>query len=125
MINKLKKLGYKRIEEFNPQFQDHFKKLLNGRPNPFNSTYYMKMIDITLAYDMEDGSKFENTVSLSIFFMVNEPNNDVDNYYCVCSYPFEIKTEADFDGLQKLFEVYRNDVKTVMSDILKQNQTEA
>lgn len=126
MVEKIKKLGYQYFDDFqNPDQREMLQSLVRDRQVPENDTYLVKMIDIQIKYEMEDKSFFINTLSLTLYFLVNEQNNDVDNYFCIPTYPFEMKTEADFDALKQLFDVYRNDVKTVMADTLKSNQTEA
>ena len=108
-------LGYKRVRDFDDEgMRENLEYFTRGRSNPAGSDYYAKVVEQRVLYEMEDGSRFENRVSLNIILLVDETENGMLDCFCVPPYPFELKTEGDFDALANLYNVYRSDLEELM-----------
>ena len=115
MIEKLLDLGYKRVRDFDDKgMRENLEYFTSGRANPIGSDYYAKVVEQRVLYEMDDGSRFENRVSLNIILLADEAENGMLDCFCVPPYPFELKTEGDFDALANLYNVYRSDLKELM-----------
>ena len=117
MIDKLIDLDYKRVCDFdNKDMRENLEFFTNERAHPVGSTYYAKVVEQCLQYEMDDGSVFENHIALNIIFLVNEFKDDMLDCFCVPPYPIEMKTQEDFDVLANLYRIYRSDLKELMED---------
>lgn len=117
MITKLLDLDYKRICDFeNDEMRENLELFTNERQKPDTATYYAKVVEQCIRYEMDDGSTFENHISLNIIFLVDEFKDDMLDCFCVPPYPFELKTQEDFDALRNLYGIYRSDLKGLMED---------
>ena len=117
MISKLKQLDYKPIQEFeNPNLRHNLNNLIARRMRPFQSEFYVKILDQSIRYEMDDGEFFENRVSLTCFFLINTVDNTLYDYFSVVSYPFDLRTEEDFGLLQNLFTIFRTDVSIILKE---------
>lgn len=117
MISKLKQLSYKPIQEFtNQNIQRNLNNLVSKRIRPYQSEFYVKILDQTIRYEMDDGDTFENRVSITCFFLVNTVDNTLYDYFSVVSYPFDLRTEEDFKLLENLFTIFRTDVSIVLKE---------
>lgn len=117
MIEKLLGLDYKRICDFEDErLRERLEFLVGKRSKPENATYFAKVLDQTIEYEMDDGSTFQNRISLTIFFLASEPEGNMYDCFCMASYPFEMRTQEDFDVLANLYGIYRDDIREVMED---------
>lgn len=117
MIAKLLDLDYKRVCDFeNNDMRENLEFFTNERQKPDTATFYAKVVEQCIRYEMDDGSVFENRISLGIIFLVDDFNDNMLDCFCVPPYPFELKTQGDFDALRNLYEIYRNDLKKLMDD---------
>lgn len=116
MIEKLRDLDYKRVSDFtNKDMRENLEFFTNERAKPKTSNFYAKVIEQYIQYEMDDGSIFENRISLNIIFLIDELEDNMLDCFCVPSYPFELKTQEDFDVLTNLYKIYRNDLKEIMN----------
>ena len=114
MIEKLKTLKYKHISEFKTEkLRNALETLTANRFKPENSEYYAKIVEMTLAYHMEDGSVIENHISLSIFFLIDESMLQMVDCFCAPTFPLEFRVTQDLNALNNLFEIYQNDLKEI------------
>lgn len=117
MIAKLLDLDYKRVCDFeNNDMRENLEFFTNERQKPDTATFYAKVVEQCIQYEMDDGSVFENHISLNIIFLVDDFNDNMLDCFCVPPYPFELKTQEDFNVLRNLYEIYRNDLKELMND---------
>ena len=117
MIAKLLDLDYKRVCDFeNNDMRENLEFFTNERQKPDTATFYAKVVEQCIRYEMDDGGVFENRISLNIIFLVDDFNDNMLDCFCVPPYPFELKTQEDFDVLRNLYEIYRNDLKELMND---------
>lgn len=117
MIAKLLDLDYKRVCDFeNNDMRENLEFFTNERQKPDTATFYAKVVEQCIQYEMDDGSVFENHISLNIVFLVDDFNDNMLDCFCVPPYPFELKTQEDFGVLRNLYEIYRNDLKELMND---------
>ena len=117
MISKLKQLSYKPIQEFtNQTIQRNLNNLVAKRMRPYQSEFYVKIIDQSIRYEMDNGDTFENRVSLTCFFLVNTVDDTLYDYFSVVSYPFDLRTEEDFELLRNLYRIFRTDVELVLKE---------
>ena len=117
MISKLKQLDYRPIQEFTSQnLQRNLNNLVSKRMRPYQSEFYVKIIDQTIQYETDDGDIFENRVSLTCVFLINTVDNTLYDYFSVVSYPFDLRTEEDFELLSNLFTIFRTDVSIILKE---------
>lgn len=117
MISKLKQLSYKPIQEFtNQNIQRNLNNLISRRIRPFQSEFYVKILDQSIRYEMDNGDTFENRVSITCFFLVNTVDDTLYDYFSVVSYPFDLRTEEDFKLLENLYTIFRTDVSIILKE---------
>lgn len=117
MIEKLLDLDYKRVCDFdNKDMRENLEYFTSERANPIGSNFYAKVVEQCVCYEMDDGSQFENHISLNIIFLVDEIKDNMLDCFCVPPYPFELKTKEDFDVLANLYNIYRSDLRELMED---------
>lgn len=115
MIETLINLKYKRVCEFNNKdMRENLNFFIKKRCHPVDAEYYAKIIEQHAIYEMDNGDEFTNIISLNIFFLIDEKNDEMLDCFCVASYPFEIKTETDIKILNNLYDIYINDLKQLM-----------
>ena len=117
MISKLKQLSYKPIQEFNnPTIQRNLNNLIARRMRPYQSEFYVKILDQSIRYEMDNGDTFENRVSITCFFLIDTNNGTLYDYFSVVSYPFDLRTEEDFELLKNLYTIFRTDVSIILKE---------
>ena len=115
MIETLINLKYKRVCEFNNNdMRENLNFFVKKRYRPVDAEYYAKVVEQHAIYEMDSGDEFTNIISLNIFFLIDEKNDEMLDCFCVASYPFEIKTETDIKILNNLYDIYINDLKQLM-----------
>ena len=116
MINKIRALQYKPISEFtNPTTRERLQFMISNRTVPNNLTYYAKIIDQEIQYELTDGSTLSHRISLTIFMLADETEETIIDCFTIPSYPFELRVSEDFTVLSELFEIYKSDIKEVMN----------
>ena len=72
------------------------------------------MYNILVVDDEEMIRKLVSKYAVFEGHTVDEAENGMLDCFCVPPYPFELKTEEDFDALANLYNVYRSDLKELM-----------
>ena len=115
MLKELEERDYKKINDFeNVELKEHLNFFLKFRMKPKNTEWYAKLLQQTIAYRTTEGEIFQNNVSLVCFFLVDSTDKDYWDYFSTLYNPFDLRTEDDFEALERLFKIFRDDVDYVV-----------
>lgn len=102
----LKQLGYLPVNDFSPSYREHLQQFVIPMDN---ATFYAKIVDQEIHYQLTDGSIRPNRISLTFICILDDTTDTVIDHVCFPSYQLELRSNIELEVFDDLFGIYLND----------------